>query len=134
MRDFWHATLFGSQQPHADVVLSECQHSEGTFDTYVLSPRGEAGVCTRLADVQIADCDASSESFDTYVNISTQPPRWWLTTNFAERSLMPRHYRCNGTSTCTLNDIRRLLPHYAAMGYSVLNIDWPVEAGERRRI
>ena len=59
---------------------------------------------------------------------------------------MPRHYSCaspHATSTstadanrsaaavhtCTLPQIRQLLDEFEQQGYSVLNIDWPVDSG-----
>ena len=74
-----------------------------------------------------------AEGYDTYVRQPTPPNPWWLTSNFAERSLMPRRFRCSEHSRspgiCTLKELRGLLPSLQESGYSVLNIDWPVWAG-----
>jgi hypothetical protein len=44
---------------------------------------------------------------------------------------MPRHFSCSGplsNKTCTLVEIRGLLDDFQAQGYSVLNIDWPIDS------
>jgi len=54
---------------------------------------------------------------------------WWLTSHFAERSLMPRRYKCAASATCHLTELTALLPSLQHSGYTVVNIDWPVHAG-----
>ena len=69
---------------------------------------------------------------DTYTLEHGSKP-WWLTTHWAERSFMPRHYSCDPThapnTTCTLKQLQALLPNIQSEGYSVVNVDGPIEAG-----
>lgn len=120
----------------ADIVLSECDSGDSAWDTHVLADVHKgAGNCYRRGNVSVAACDAQSETFDTYL-LNEYPeshPPWWLTTHFAERAFMPRHFSCNekhvNDDTCTLNDLKNMLPAVKKQGYSVVNVDWPIESG-----
>lgn len=116
-----------------DIRLSRCDGGDGEWNTYKLTTRSEgSGACWRLSAVTLASCDTQSEGLDTYLKDEAPRAPWWLTTNFVERTLMPRRYVCSPSSpppgTCTLVDLRRMLPALQQQGYSVLNIDWPVHA------
>jgi hypothetical protein len=123
----------------ADIVLSECDTgpSNSAWATHVLANvQPGAGNCYRRGNVSVGRCDAQSEEYDTllygeYAGAGGAAP-WWLTTHFAERSFMPRHFSCSTESpeeTCTFKGIKDMLPEVQAQGYSVVNVDWPIESG-----
>ena len=84
--------------------------------------------CRRRASVgNVGQCDTASEVADTFVLDPPLESPWWLTTHYAERSFMPRHYSCNPATpgkTCTLRELERLLPSVKEQGYTVVNVDW----------
>ena len=44
---------------------------------------------------------------------------------------MPRHYSCDPrdpSKTCTLKELQAMLAAVHDQGYTVVNVDWPVEA------
>ena len=121
----------------ANITLAKCDQTPGrTWDLHELVVRktvpADARSCRRRADVVIGECDGQSETSDTFVVVADSPS-WWLTTNhYAERSFMPRHYSCDPATpnaTCTLRQLQAMLPDVQAQGYSVVNVDWPVESG-----
>ena len=121
----------------ADIELQRCDRSSGGWDLHAITRRAAVPpprrLCRLLPAVAVAACDGQSDAVDTHVLRSEgggQP--WWLTTHFAERAFMPRHYSCDRATpnaTCTLRQLARLLPAVVEQGYSVVNVDWPVEAG-----
>ena len=129
----------------AQVNVRECDasSSSGEWDTHLMSaaklPDDGSRPCYLRDQVSIADCDTTNEECDTLTRATATERRpWWQSTNFAERSIMPRHYSCGAaggggpqtqTQTCTLPQIRGLLDDFQRQGFSVLNIDWPVDAG-----
>ena len=118
----------------ADIFLPKCDTGPG-WDTHVLADiQPGAGNCYRRGNVSVALCDAQSEDFDTFLlgeYAAAGAAPWWLTTHFAERAFMPRHFSCSGSlnSTCTFSEIKDMLPEVQAQGYSVINVDWPIESG-----
>eukprot|EP00660_Eupelagonema_oceanica_P017298 gene17298-23469_t len=49
--------------------------------------------------------------------------KWWEDTHFAERVLNARYFGK------TFKQVEAMLPQLDSAGYTVLNLDWPVEAG-----
>lgn len=140
----WSASS-GACCARSDIRIADCADGGGEWSTHVLTaaaPTAAHGGCWRRSALDIAKCDAQDEGYDTYER-ADQPADapWWLSTNFAERALMPRRYRCSGAAAattnngsgdsgaCTLKQLAALLPSLQADGYSVVNIDWPVWAG-----
>ena len=120
----------------SDINISACVSGGGVWDVHVLKrpvPVTQLGGCWRRSAIDIAHCDVQNEGLDTHVWYPRPAEPWWLTTNFVERSLMPRRFRCSEHSPppgiCTLRDLKALLPTLQASGYSVVNIDWPVWSG-----
>ena len=129
-----------------DINLAQCDRG-GTWTTHALAsatPAPPATNCYLRGNVTVAECDATSETFNMHVANELPLEPWWLTTHFAERTFMPRHFSCSGdglvgsnsstheddaSKTCTLVDLKAMLPAVAAQGYNVVNIDWPVESG-----
>ena len=135
----WSASS-GACCARSDIRIADCADGGGEWSTHVLTsaaPTAAHGGCWRRSALDIAKCDAQHEGYDTYVR-ADQPADapWWLSTNFAERVLMPRRYRCSkendgsgGSGVCTFKQLAALLPSLQADGYSVVNVDWPVFAG-----
>ena len=131
----WH-TSDGACCARSDINISQCETGGGyaTYELTIYARHPERGECWRRSGIDIAHCDAEHDDYDTHVLHPAAPAEpWWLTTNFAERAVMPRRYACREGSPppgiCTLQDLRKLLPSLRASGYSVLNVDWPVHAG-----
>ena len=91
---------FGSNQGdcclRADIELARCD-SGGGWDLHAITTRAPipaaARPCRRRAAVgNVGLCNTSSETADTFVASPLPESPWWLTTHFAERSFMPRHY------------------------------------------
>lgn len=135
------AVVYDNQQDYcclrANVTLDRCDQGDAEWDTHLVASAApipeDQRPCSLHKSVAIGRCDAQSETSDTYVMNEAPLSPWWLTTHFAERSLMLRHYSCspqhlNERGVCTFQDARRLLPQLAQEGYSVVNIDWPVHA------
>jgi hypothetical protein len=127
-----------------NIKISQCDKSSGSWDTHIIAAEKipeESRPCFLRTNISIADCDTASEDYDTHTRSSSGNSPWWLTTNFAERTIMPRHFSCSRRSnsnasrddtavqTCTLPEIRQLLDGFQQQGYSVINIDWPVDSG-----
>jgi hypothetical protein len=118
----------------ADIKLAQCEISTGSWDTHLMVTSKipeDSRPCFLHTNISIADCDTTSEDYDTHTRSSSGRSPWWLTTNFAERAIMPRHYSCtsSGKKTCTLPDIQVLLDGFEHQGFNVINIDWPVDSG-----
>ena len=110
----------------SNINLDECDSGDGEWDTHVLTRRVQmaTGQCWLHSAVDIAQCETHSEVYDTYVRDPTPTAAWWLTSNFVERVLMPRRYKCNqnSNSICTLQELKALLPSLQNEGYSVVNV------------
>ena len=135
------AVVYDNQQDYcclrANVTLDRCDQGDAEWDMHLIESATaipeDRRPCRMHRSVAIGKCDAQSETSDTYVMNEAPLKPWWLTTHFAERSLMLRHYSCsperlNERGVCTFQDAQRLLPQLAQEGYSVVNIDWPVHA------
>ena len=123
----------GAPNGQSAIDSDECDGGNGIYDAYLLTRSAGSltatGSCWRLSSANIANCGTEGSGLDTFVK-DELPNAWWLTSHFAERSFMPRYYKCAAaTSTCTLNDLKALLPSVQASGYSVVNIDWPAHSG-----
>ena len=135
------AVVYDTQQDYcclrANVSLHRCDHGDPEWDTHVIEatisiPESQRP-CRLHSAVAIGECDAQSETSDTYVLNEAPLQPWWLTTHFAERSLMLRHYSCspltlNQRGVCNFREAQQLLPRLEQEGYSVVNVDWPVSA------
>ena len=135
------AVVYDNQQDYcclrANVTLTRCDKGDTEWDTHLLKSAvpipADRRPCRLHRAVSIGECDAQSETSDTYIMNEAPLQPWWLTTHFAERSLMLRHYSCsprrlNERGVCTFQEAQRMLPRLAQEGYSVVNIDWPVHA------
>lgn len=119
----------------SNIELADCDTDSEPWSLHQLVGRAvlppSRRPCRRRSSIDIGQCDSYSEGTDTYVIDELPREPWWLTTNFAERSFMPRHWSCNISTpnkTCTLRELTAMLPSVQEQGYTVVNIDWPVEA------
>ncbi len=126
----------------ADVEPAQCDEGDPDWDLHTVSTRhavpADARPCRLLNTSTVGQCDTYGETSDTHIlhrnttTTTTTSKPWWRTSHYAERSFMPRHYSCDAdtpNATCTLQQLTKLLPGVVAEGYTVVNVDWPVEAG-----
>jgi hypothetical protein len=135
--------VYDTQQDYcclrANITLTRCDRGDAEWDTHTITSRSIIPVPRRLCrhhrgTVAIGQCDAQSETSDTWVMNEAPLSPWWLSTHFAERSLMLRRYSCDPTNlnargVCSLREAaQRILPRLRSEGYTVVNVDWPVSA------
>eukprot|EP00911_Craspedida_sp_UC1_P000125 UC1_evm2s98 len=109
------------------------QHEQTTkYVTTTTTTTNTTNGSSSTAHVSVRKGDSTASPPSSFSPGQAATGFWWLTTHFAERSFMPRHWSCNTSTpnrTCTLSQLQRLLPSVRAQGYSVVNVDWPVYAG-----
>ena len=120
----------------SDIHLEKCERDAVDWNLHRISSSTSRGTTCNLhlGPIDLSVCDSYHETTDVYVLHSSLNPRpWWTTTHYAERAFMPRHYSCDPVrpnSTCTLSQLRALLrTEVKEQGYTVVNVDWPVESG-----